>query len=230
MNKRARNRLIGVTAIILIAIVAIVFGAGGQQGAYYKTVKDVAEDSTLVGERVRVGGAVVTGSWDKNSNPMRFAIREEGDESADGPTINVVYNGTVPSTFGDGVVAIITGELSDDGTIESNDMITKCPSKYTSATGAMSVTDLVKGGADLSGTPVKVTGYVKGEILPPGGDVRFTIAAEATGAGTTLDVFYDGAVPAGMSPGSQVVLGGSLDDGGVLDATSVALSDTEKAE
>src|SRR5512139_4103394 len=123
-------RLIGVTAIVLIAIVAIILGAGSKEGAYYKTVKDVASDQALVGERVRVGGAVVAGSWDKKSNPMRFAIREEGDDSQGGPTIKVVYNGTVPSTFGDGVVAIITGELGADGTIESNDMITKCPSKY----------------------------------------------------------------------------------------------------
>jgi cytochrome c-type biogenesis protein CcmE len=230
VNKRARTRLIGVTAIILIAIAAIILGAGSKQGAYYKTVKDVAQDKSLVGERVRVGGAVVTGSWDKKSNPMTFAIREEGNDIQGGPTIKVVYNGTVPSTFGDGVVAIVTGELSADGTIDSNDMITKCPSKYTSATGAMSVTDLVKGGADLSGTPVKVTGYVKGEILPPGGNVRFTVASDAAGAGDTLDVFYDGAIPAGMKSGSQVVLGGSLDDKGVLDATAVALSNSEKAK
>ena len=129
-----------------------------------------------MGERVRVGGEVVAGSWDKKSNPMRFAIREEGDKTNDGPTIKVVYNGTVPSTFGDGVVAIVTGELSTDGTINSDDMITKCPSKYTSATGALSVADLLNGGGDLTGKSVKVTGYVSGEVSPPGGDVRFTIA------------------------------------------------------
>lgn len=229
MNKRARTRLIGVTAIILIGIAAIILGAGSKQGAYYKTVSDVASDKTLAGKRVRVGGAVVTGSWDKKSNPMTFEIREEGEDTG-GPTIKVVYNGTVPSTFGDGVVAIVTGDLSADGTIDSNDMITKCPSKYTSATGAMLVADLVKGGEDLKGTPVKVTGYVKGEVLPPGGSVRFTIASDAAGTGTTLDVFYDGAIPSGMKSGSQVVLGGSLDDKGVLDATSVSMSDTEKSK
>ena len=230
MNKRARTRLIGVTAIILIAIAAIILGAGSKQGAYYKTVKDVAQDQALVGERVRVGGAVVAGSWDKKSNPMRFAIREEGDESASGPTIKVVYNGTVPSTFGDGVVAIVTGELGQDGTIDSNDMITKCPSKYQSATGALSVNDLVAGGSDLTGKSVKVTGYVKGDINPPGGDVRFTISNESGGAGKTVDVFYDGAIPAGMADGKQVVLGGSLDKSGVFDAVSVSMSESEKTQ
>jgi cytochrome c-type biogenesis protein CcmE len=223
VNKRARMRLIGVTAIILVAIAAIILGAGGKQGAYYKTVKDITSDKSLVGKRVRVGGAVVTGSWDKKSNPMRFAIREEGDDSQTGPTINVVYNGTVPSTFGDGVVAIVTGDLSADGTIDSNDMITKCPSKYQSATGAMSVADLLRGGADLAGKSVKVTGFVIGDVQPPGGSVRFTVANTAAGD-QTVDVLYDGAIPAGMTAGSKVVLGGSLDSNGTFDALSVAIS------
>lgn len=224
MNKRARTRLIGVTAIILIAIAAIILGAGGKQGAYYKTVKDVTTDQSLVGKRVRVGGAVVTGSWDKKSNPMKFAIREEGDKNSGGPTINVVYNGTVPSTFGDGVVAIVTGELSQNGTINSNDMITKCPSKYQSATGALSVQDLLKGGTDLTGKSVKVTGYVVGEVQPPGGTTRFVIADTAQGGDKTLAVFYDGAIPEGMKPGSKVVIGGSLDSSNTFDALSVAMS------
>ena len=230
MNKRARARLIGVTAIVLLAIVAIIVGAGGQQGAYYKKVSEVATDKSLVGERVRVGGAVVAGSWDKKSNPMTFAIREEGDESEGGPTIKVVYNGTVPSTFGDGVVAIVTGELGQDGALTSNDMITKCPSKYQSATGALSVSDLLNGGDDLTGKSVKVTGYVTGEIAPPGGEVRFVIANDATGSDKTVSVFYDGAIPQGMKAGSQVVLGGSLDKSGTFDAVSVAMSETEKSQ
>lgn len=230
MNKRARMRLIGVTAIVLVAIAAIILGSGSQQGAYYKTVKDVASDKSLVGERVRVGGAVVTGSWDKRSNPMKFAIREEGDEKANGPTIKVVYNGTVPSTFGDGVVAIVTGELEEGGTINSDDMITKCPSKYQSATGALAVGDLLGGGEDLTGKSVKVAGFVVGEVSPPGGEVRFAITDSAEGGTEELKVFYDGAIPEGMQTGSQVVLGGSLDASGIFDAVSVAMSDTEKSK
>ena len=52
----------------------------------------------------------------------------------------------MPATFGDGVVAIVTGKLDDDGTITATDMITKCPSKYESATGATPVADLIAGG------------------------------------------------------------------------------------
>lgn len=228
MNKRARTRLIGITLIILIAVLAIVFSQGSDDAAYYKTVEQISEDKSLVGERVRVGGAVVQGSWDKKSNPMSFRIRAEEDADGTGPTLAVVYSGGVPSTFGDGVVAIVTGELGADGTIKSTDMITKCPSKYESATTALTVTN-IKTMPNVTGKSVKVQGYiVAGSIVPPGGKKRFSVAVEKDGTGDTLDVFYEGAPPAGMTDGSQVVLGGSLDADGVFDAVSVAMSSTEK--
>lgn len=222
MNKRARMRLIGVTAIILIAVAAIFLAGGNKNAAYYKTVKEVASDSKLVGERVKVGGAVVTGSWDKKSNPMTFTIRDEKDEKESGPTVKVVYNGAVPSTFGDGVVAIVTGDLGDDGTITADEMITKCPSKYQSAKGAMPVGDVREG---QKAEKIVVTGVVaNGSVVPPGAGKRFVLAETADGAGTTLAVIWDGALPDGMTDGSKVVLTGKLVGDGTFEATEVAIS------
>jgi len=225
VNKRARMRLIGVTAIILISVVAIVVGVGAGDGSYSRSVSDVVGNAELAGERVRVTGTVVPGSWDKKSSPMRFDIRDEG--ATEGPQISVVYYGGVPSTFGDEVTAIITGTINSDGILESEDMITKCPSKYESATGALTVADLLGEGDDIVGKSVRLTGFVaNGSIMPPGGATRFVIADE--GGSPSVNVFYDGALPDGMADGSQVVLGGLLDEQGVFDAVSVSLSDTEQ--
>lgn len=225
VNKRARMRLIGVTAIILISVVAIVIGVGAGDGSYSRSVSDVAGDKESTGERVRVTGTVVPGSWDKKSSPMRFDIRDEG--ATGGPQISVVYYGGVPSTFGDEVTAIITGTVNASGVLESEDMITKCPSKYESATGALTVADLLGQGDEVVGKSVRVTGYVaNGSVRPPGGTVRFAVADE--GGKSSVDVFFDGALPEGMSDGSQVVLGGLLDEHGVFDAVNVSLSDTEQ--
>lgn len=223
MNKRARNRLVGVTVIILAVAGAILFGARGE-GAYSRTVSDVAGKTDLAGERVRVSGTVVDGSWDRRTSPMRFEIRNEGENS--GPTISVEYSGGLPSTFGDGVVAVVTGEVNADGTlITADDMITKCPSKYESATGALTVDQLLTQGSDGF---IPVTGYVvPGSIAPVTADARFSIQSTASG-GAEVPVFYEGALPEGMSDGSHVVLKGELDDQGVYVATEVALSDTEK--
>ncbi len=222
MNKRAQTRLIGVTAIILIVVAAIFFGLSGQDAAYYKTVTEVSKDSSLAGERVKVGGAVVAGSWDKKSNPMTFDIRDEKDTAGKGPVVRVVYSGSVPSTFGDGVTAIVTGELSDDGTIQAGEMITKCPSKYESASGAMPVADLVGKGESMAGTTIKTAGLVKaGTVVAPGGDARFVLTDEA---GTVqVKVVWEGALPSGMTDNSKVIVTGAMEDGGVFVATNVAL-------
>jgi len=222
VNKRARNRLIGVTAIVVIAAIAIVASTGSSEGAYYRTVEEVVSDPSLVGERVSVGGEVVAGSWDRKSNPMRFDIREEGAD--DGAVISVVYHGGVPSTFGDGVVAIVKGELTADGIIDSNDMITKCPSKYETATGSLTVAQALE---QPEGSTFPVNGYVVADtIVPPGGEERFVISETADG-GAEISVVWEGALPAGMDDGSQVVINGSV-EGGALVAASVALAEGEQ--
>ena len=224
MNKRARNRLIGVTAIILVAAAAIMAAAAGGGGAYSRTVSDVAGNTEMAGERIKVSGEVVAGSWDRKANPMRFEIRDEKAKPG-AAIIKVEYSGGVPSTFGDGVVAVVTGDLSDDATlIVSDDMITKCPSKYESATTALTVAALRKAKV---GVPTKVTGVVvPGSIGDATGAVRFKITDE--GGSDELSVGYVGALPAGMNDGMAVVIGGELGSDGIYTATDVALSDTEK--
>lgn len=223
MNKRARTRLIGVTAIILIAVAAIFLAGGNKTAAYYKTVEQAAADDGLIGKRVKVGGAVVPGSWDRKSNPMSFSIRDEADTEGSGPIVRVIYTGPVPNTFGDGVVAIVTGELGASSSIAADDMITKCPSKYESAQGAMPVADLVGRGESMIEKMVKASGVVKaGSIVPPGGASRFVVTSED--AGVEIPVAYEGALPDGMKDGSEVVLSGSLAKDGTFAATDVALA------
>lgn len=224
MNKRARNRLIGVTAIIVIAIIAIFSAMSSQNvSAYNITVEEAATNPENIGRRIKVGGVVVTGSWDKKSNPMTFKIQDEGATSENAPMITVVYSGGVPSTFGDGVTAIVTGELDSNLTITSGEMITKCPSKYESATGAYEVTKL-KAKADMMvGIPIKVAGVVKsGSIVPPGGAVRFIIL-NAEGSTDELNIAFDGAIPDGIKDGSRVIVTGQLDETGAFFATDLAL-------
>ena len=78
VNKRARNRLIGVTVIILLVAIPILYTLMISGGAYVQTVSDVSANSTLVGSRVKVTCSVVAWSWDKKTNPMVFRIRGEG--------------------------------------------------------------------------------------------------------------------------------------------------------
>lgn len=230
MNKRARARLIGVTAIIVLIIVAVVVVTGSKQGSKTITVSSATQDKSLAGQRVKVTGTVIAGSWNKQSNPMKFAIRDESDTSGSGPTLKVVYTGSAPSTFGDGVVAIVTGTMGQDGVLTGGEMITKCPSKYASSTGALPVGDLFGKGQSLAGKPVKATGYVKpGSITAvSSGTDRFVVADKPDGSGPTVGVQFSGALPAGMKDASLVVISGELDQNGKFVATSVALDQSQK--
>ncbi|MBE0477021.1 MAG: cytochrome c maturation protein CcmE [Coriobacteriia bacterium] len=223
MNKRARTRLIGVTAIILVAVAALVFGTGKTDAARSTSVAEIAGDPALVGERVKVSGTVVSGSWNKRSHPMEFEVREEKDEG--GPTLRVVYDGRVPDTFGDNVTAIVTGELQAGGTVQASNLTVKCPSKYESETGALSVARLLETEDEMVGKATRVTGVVVGPPTGPASVVRLRIR-DAEGAGE-IPVAFDGGLPESVKDGAKVVLGGSLDDAGVFDATSVSLTGSE---
>jgi cytochrome c-type biogenesis protein CcmE len=226
VNKRARTRLIGVTAIVLLLVGVILYTTMGKTGAYSKSVDDVLKDKSLVGKRVRVSGTVVPGSWNKGSNPMEFAIKAENNSQ--GGVINVTYSGSAPNTFGDGVVAIVTGTLEPGGKIASSDMITKCPSKYESATGAMTVANLIADkGVGITFT--KVTGYVVPDsLVAPGAGERFKISDAPDGSGQTVSVTYAGAVPAGMTSGKKIVVSGKPRPDGTFAATEVAVDASQK--
>lgn len=222
MNKRARNRLIGVTVIVLVLIAAVFFGLNKNAGAYYKTVSEIAKDPSLVGKRVQVGGPVVSGSWDTKTRPMKFAIQDEN--ATGGPTLNVVYRGAVPNTFGDGVVAIVTGELKAGNVVDATELVTKCPEKGPiDRSKALALSDLLAKKATLTGKPVQVVGFVKaGTFVPAGSAERFK-AQTAPAGGESVSVKFDGAVPDGFKDGVEVALGGALGTNGVFDATSVSL-------
>lgn len=223
MNSRARNRLIGVTAIILIVIAAIFFGSNRNAGAYYKTVAEIAKDQSLVGKQVYVGGPVVQGSWDKKTRPMTFSIAETITPGV-GPQLKVVYNGSVPQTFGDGIKAIVKGQLGKDGVVTATELTTKCPEKTEESRGAMTVDALEKSAAQIAGVPLGVTGFVvPGSLV--GADAsgpRFYIQTKDGKA--KAPVAFGGGMPAGFTDGVQVVVRGVVDASGTLTATSVALS------
>jgi cytochrome c-type biogenesis protein CcmE len=219
MNKRARNRLIGVTVIILAVAAAVFFGSGASTGAYSKSVDEAVNDPGLVGTRIKVSGSVIAGSWDKKTNPMKFKIRTEGESS--GPELSVVYTGAAPNTFGNDTVAIVTGTLEPGGLIKADDMITKCPSKYSSGTGAVTVAELLK--LEAKAQPIQVVGYLKaGSLNLEGqGNERFVLTSTASGSGE-IRVQFAGAMPEGTKDGVQLVVGGEYDSTGVVSATSVA--------
>jgi len=226
MNKRARNRLIGITAIILLLLVALFYTVMSKSAATNMTVKQFATQKTD-GKRVQVTGTVVNGSWNKQTNPMKFKIRDDTDSAGTGPTINVQYSGSLPDTFGDGVQAIITGVYVKDGNYlksGAGQMTTKCPSKYASTSDAYTVEALLQRASAMKNIPIKVSGVIKsGSLGKPGTSPRF-ILLNSAGATDELPVSFGGGLPTAVTGNSKVVVTGELDGAGTFVATGVAQS------
>lgn len=225
MNKRAKQRLIGVTILVLLVVAGLVFFATQSGGvATPATIADVLSDETLVGKQVEVTGQVVAGSWISGATPFVFEI--EDSETEDSGRLRVVWNDVVPGSFGDGTTATVTGTIAEDGSIEAKYLVTKCPSKYESATGALTVNDVINRADEFTGAAtLKVTGFVvAGSIADAGAPVRFQIA-DSTEGGTPLDVAFGGGLPDDLAEGVKVVITGSLEDDGVFQCAEVALDE-----
>lgn len=220
-SKRAR---FGVVAgiIVVVVIVAVAVIASGS-AARDMTVAQAVE-SADAGQRVKVTGTVVNDSWTIEGDNLSFAISDEDDATQ---TLEVVYDKGVSATFGNGVTAICTGEMGDDGVLRCSDLVTKCPSKYETATDALTVSAATGYGDAIVDKPIKMKGTVASQISDASQDVRFVIADESDPA-QTVDVSYAGAIPDGIGEGSVVILTGSLDGQGDFAATELAQPDTEE--
>jgi cytochrome c-type biogenesis protein CcmE len=132
VDLRSKKRLAVVTSILVVGLLASVVYlllSPESSFSYFKTVKEVKSDPFLIGKSVRVGGKVGKGSVEKSSEGYCFKLCE-GKES-----ITVVYSGTLPSTFGEGVEAIAEGKLVSSQKLIAKSLVTKCPSKYESQRG-----------------------------------------------------------------------------------------------
>lgn len=222
MNAKTKRRLVVVTGaiVVVLAIVLAVVGSGG--AAKTVSVADALSGS-YDADRIQVSGNVVDNSFATENNVLTFDIYDpDGDASQ---TLRVRYEGAASSTFGNGVTAICTGKLDTSNGVElvASELVTKCPSKYESATDALTVSRLLEYGESIVDTTVKLAGtVVDGTLTAAGsGGPRFVVA-DASDGSVRVPVEFDGALPDGIVDGSSVVITGSLSDSATFVATDVA--------
>lgn len=218
MNNKAKRRLAVTGGIVAIAMLVIVAIAGSGGSASSLTVEEVVSGA-YQGKKVQVTGAVVADSIENDGSTVLFSIASEDG----GEELRVSYDGALPATFGTGVVAICTGTLENPLFLECTEMVTKCPSKYESAEGALTVKGLLDRGEDALGERVKVCGYVQGGVQDAGAAVRFEIESQDE----TLGVVYDGGLDDAIVDGTAVVVEGVLGEDGLFYAVDQPAIDSE---
>ncbi|MEE8715543.1 MAG: cytochrome c maturation protein CcmE [Coriobacteriales bacterium] len=216
MNSSAKRRLTIVGLVIVVVAILLFVFLGSGSNAKAISVTDAASGS-YDGRKVQVSGAIADDSYTTQGSETTFTICDEGDPDT---TLTVKYDGALPATFGNGVTAICTGTVSG-GELDASEMVTKCPSKYESAEGSLTVGLMLQNASTYKGTQIKVAGYVtEGTLADATADVRFVLNSQ----GSSVDVVYDGALPDGIADGSAVVVTGTLsDDASQFVATDVAL-------
>ncbi len=130
----SRKRLLLLIPLVMAAaaIVALVLAGMQDKGMYSKPVDELlAQKGKFVGKPVRAEGNLVHGSLQKKESPCEYRFRIEKN----GTEVPVRYaKCVVPDTFRDvpdmDVGVTVEGELQADNSLEAQQVLAKCPSKY----------------------------------------------------------------------------------------------------
>jgi len=215
--------MIGISAVLVIiavALLAFFYFNGAAQSMDVDRLYNSGDK--YVGDTIQLQGTVVSGSWDRQSNPMVFSVfNEDTDSNAE---VAVVFNGVPPANFGDGTGAIITGVVQPDNSIVSNQMVTVCPSRYETSDNAISVYALLDPSSemDMVDIPVRVSArVVAGSIAAPGEHIRLVVN-DIEDPSIELPVVFTGGLADSVTDGTAVVLTGHLNADGTFEAEVVA--------
>ena len=217
MGKKKRYGVVaGIIVIVIVGAVALLSAGNTEK------VMTIAEASSpdSRGQKVQVTGNVVDNSFTIQDDLLTFSIY---DAESPQDTLTVVYDKGVAATFGNGVTAICSGTIDDSGVLRCSELVTKCPSKYETATDALSVSRLLGYGEEVWDKPVKVQGTMQeGSLGDATSQVRFVLVDQADPA-QTIPVIFHGALPDEAVKGGVLVLTGSLSSDGSFLATDIAL-------
>jgi cytochrome c-type biogenesis protein CcmE len=131
-NRPNKNLKFIVGGVVVVGlIVYLIFSAVQSAGAYYREVGEVlGQQSALSGKMLRVSGNIVTDSitYDAPTLDLTFKISDPKDA---GKQIPIHFHGVKPDQMDrPGSSAIVDGKLLSNGTVDANELMLKCPSRY----------------------------------------------------------------------------------------------------
>ncbi|HEX2095955.1 MAG TPA: cytochrome c maturation protein CcmE [Solirubrobacterales bacterium] len=119
---------LGVAVLLAVALVYTSFSASTEARQPSQLL------SAAPGQSYDLTGRVVKGSVQRRGEALRFHVADRDDASK---SIPVTYAGTVPDPFRGGREIVLTGTVEDGVFVGERDtLVTKCPSKFSSANAA----------------------------------------------------------------------------------------------
>jgi cytochrome c-type biogenesis protein CcmE len=124
--KHQRLVLIVIALVAVAAAVLLAMWGLRDRAAYFYTPAEVASGKAVVGQSIRIGGMVETGSIQRlpDGVTIRFTM---GDGQGRVP---VTFRGIAPDLFREGSGAVAEGQLSSDGTFVADNILAKHDERY----------------------------------------------------------------------------------------------------
>lgn len=114
--------------IVLGAVGGLIYsGVKGSVVYFYTPTEIVAQQASLAGKALRVGGMVAEGSlrWEPQSLLLSFALTDGQG------TVQVRHKGTAPDLFKEGAGAVVEGTWNPEGYFRSSTIMAKHSEEYT---------------------------------------------------------------------------------------------------
>ncbi|MBA3740289.1 MAG: cytochrome c maturation protein CcmE [Chloroflexi bacterium] len=112
-------------SVVLLVVAYLAFSSVGNALVYYLTPSELlARGEAAIGETVRLGGQVATGSVSGPATDLTFTLSDTGAE--------IKVHSTVAPTrsFREGTGAVVEGTLGTDGVFEATQIIVKHDENY----------------------------------------------------------------------------------------------------
>lgn len=125
--KRSKTKVYAAVALILGAIVYLVYGNFQDTMVYYYTPKELNEKKdSLADKSLRVGGLVKVKTLKKAQGNLdsTFVITDGAYD------VHVKYHGLLPDLFKEGKGAIVEGKMGNDNIFIANNVMVKHSEEY----------------------------------------------------------------------------------------------------
>ena len=118
--------------VILAAVGYLIFANTQISATYDMTVSELKQCTNCATQIVRVEGVVQKGSIQRNDTMQQLAFVIADSKQS----LPIIYKGVVPDIFSVGIQVVVEGHYNGQGTFQAQTLLTKCPSKFTTATPA----------------------------------------------------------------------------------------------
>ena len=126
MTRKQTRLTIILSALAILGLAAGLVGyALRSQITFFYTPSDIIEKSVKPGTRIRLGGMVEKGSWQKQPDSVNVFVVTDTLK-----TITVTYKGVVPDLFREGQGVVTEGILTPDGQLTADTVLAKHDENY----------------------------------------------------------------------------------------------------